>query len=243
MRVTGIGRARGFPVKRAELFLGNAGTAFRPLTAVLALADGHYVLSGVPRMHERPIGDLVEALRAGRARASTTSATPGFPPLAIAPRERARRSRTLRVRGDVSSQFLSALLMALPWAGDGARIEVEGELISKPYVELTLGPHGALRRRGRARGLERLRDPAGQRLRLAGQRSTSRAMRRRPRTSSPRARSAAGRCASRAWDARAVQGDVRFAEVLEAMGAHGHDGRGLDGGARQRRRSSPSTST
>jgi 3-phosphoshikimate 1-carboxyvinyltransferase len=136
LRVHGLGAARGFPTKRADLFLGNAGTAFRPLTAVLALADGHYELSGVARMHERPIGDLVDALRAAGAAIEYRGAA-GYPPLAIGPRG-AAGSDTLRVRGDVSSQFLSALLMALAWTGKRAVIEVDGELISKPYVELTL---------------------------------------------------------------------------------------------------------
>ena len=137
VRVRGLGRAHGFPVKRAELFLGNAGTAFRPLTAALAFADGDYVLTGVSRMHERPIGDLVAALRQAGARIEYRGQE-GFPPLAIAPRAGAG-SRALRVRGDVSSQFLSALLIASGWTGEGARIEVESELISKPYVELTCG--------------------------------------------------------------------------------------------------------
>ena len=137
LRVHGLGAASGFPSKRASLFLGNAGTAFRPLTAVLALADGHYELSGVPRMHERPIGDLVTALQ-GAGAAIEYRGTAGYPPLAIGPRHAAGGDR-VRVRGDVSSQFLSALLVALGWAGKRAVIEVEGELISKPYVELTLG--------------------------------------------------------------------------------------------------------
>ncbi|HUL56197.1 MAG TPA: 3-phosphoshikimate 1-carboxyvinyltransferase [Usitatibacter sp.] len=135
--VHGIGGAGGFPSKKADLFLGNAGTAFRPLTAALALADGHYTLSGVPRMHERPIGDLVDALVQAGARIEYRGKR-GFPPLAIAPRA-GSGAQAVRVRGDVSSQFLSALLIALAWTGQGARIEVEGELISKPYVELTIG--------------------------------------------------------------------------------------------------------
>ena len=137
LRVHGLGPAHAFPNKRADLFLGNAGTAFRPLTAVLALADGRYEVSGVARMHERPIGDLVTALQAAGA-AIEYRGKAGYPPLAIGPR-RALSGGPIRVRGDVSSQFLSALLMALAWAGERARIEVEGELISKPYVELTLG--------------------------------------------------------------------------------------------------------
>ncbi len=129
------GVAGPFPVKKAELFLGNAGTAFRPLTAALALSGGEYRLSGVPRMHERPIGDLVDALRGIGARIDYAGKE-GFPPLTILPGKIS--SSNLRVRGDVSSQFLTALLMALPLSGKPARIEVLGELISKPYVEITL---------------------------------------------------------------------------------------------------------
>ncbi len=133
-RVSGAGGA--FPVKQAELFLGNAGTAFRPLTAVLALCGGEYRLSGVPRMHERPIGDLVEALRQLGARIDYLG-TPGFPPLDLHPAETAAAG-CAQVRGNVSSQFLTALLMAAPLAGRDITIEVAGELISKPYIEITL---------------------------------------------------------------------------------------------------------
>jgi 3-phosphoshikimate 1-carboxyvinyltransferase len=136
LRVRGLGDARAFPVKTADLFLGNAGTAFRPLTAVLALSDGEYRLSGVPRMHERPIADLVTALRGAGARIDYLGA-PGYPPLAIHPRSAGGVNRAT-VRGDVSSQFLSSLLMAFGWRGEAARIEVEGDLISKPYVALTM---------------------------------------------------------------------------------------------------------
>ena len=136
------GCAGRFPAREAALFLGNAGTAFRPLTAALALAGGRYRLSGVPRMHERPIGDLVDALRAIGADIACEGQK-GYPPLAIGPGHLRIRA-PVKVRGDVSSQFLTALLMALPMAAlAGAasapvRIEVEGELISKPYVEITL---------------------------------------------------------------------------------------------------------
>jgi 3-phosphoshikimate 1-carboxyvinyltransferase len=127
----------GSPIraKQADLFLGNAGTAFRPLTAVLAFCGGEYRLSGVPRMHERPIRDLVDALRGMGARIDYLGEE-GYPPLAIHPGSIAA-GPTVKVRGDVSSQYLSALLMALPLAG-GGKIDVEGELISKPYVEITL---------------------------------------------------------------------------------------------------------
>jgi len=129
------GQGGPLPVKDAELFLGNAGTAFRPLTAILALNGGHYRLSGVPRMHERPIGDLVEALNSIGADVRYL-ANPGYPPLEIFP---GRLSGDLiRVRGDVSSQFLTALLMAAPLSPRPITIEVVGELISKPYIEITL---------------------------------------------------------------------------------------------------------
>jgi 3-phosphoshikimate 1-carboxyvinyltransferase len=129
------GVAGPFPVKEAELFLGNAGTAFRPLTAALAFCDGTYRLSGVPRMHERPIGDLVDALRGIGARIDYEDKE-GFPPLVVHAAK--PRLENLKVRGDVSSQFLTSLLMALPLSRRAARVEVQGELISKPYVEITL---------------------------------------------------------------------------------------------------------
>ncbi|HEX6692102.1 MAG TPA: 3-phosphoshikimate 1-carboxyvinyltransferase, partial [Burkholderiales bacterium] len=133
-KIKGAGGA--FPVRKADLFLGNAGTAFRPLTAALAFCNGEYRLYGVPRMHERPIGDLVDGLRAIGARVDY-EALEGFPPLNIHP-GKISLDKGVKVRGDVSSQFLTALLMALPLSGKGARVEVQGELISKPYVEITL---------------------------------------------------------------------------------------------------------
>lgn len=132
-RVAGIGGA--FPVKSTDLFLGNAGTAVRPLTAALAFSGGRYRVSGSPRMHERPIRDLVDALRGLGADVAYLDRE-GFPPLEIRPAAVARPGPA-RVRGDVSSQYVTALLMALPLAGGGS-IAVEGELVSKPYVEMTL---------------------------------------------------------------------------------------------------------
>lgn len=129
------GAAGMFPVKTAELFLGNAGTAFRPLTAVLAVCGGRFQLSGVERMHERPIGDLVDALRPLGADIRYLGKE-GYPPLEIGPAA-IRPGQAVRVRGGVSSQFVSALLMALPLVGGGT-LEVVGDLVSKPYVDITL---------------------------------------------------------------------------------------------------------
>jgi 3-phosphoshikimate 1-carboxyvinyltransferase len=133
-RITGGGGR--FPVKQAELFLGNAGTAFRPLTAALALAGGEYILKGVARMHERPIGDLVDGLRQLGADISYLG-NEGYPPLHLKPAN-IQPGGVVKVRGDVSSQFLTGLLMALPLTGETVVIEVVGELISKPYIEITL---------------------------------------------------------------------------------------------------------
>jgi 3-phosphoshikimate 1-carboxyvinyltransferase len=130
------GIAGPFPVKQADLFMGNAGTAIRPLAAALALSHGTYKLSGVPRMHERPIGDLVDGLRQLGADISYLG-NDGYPPLQIKPAT-IELTAPIRLRGDTSSQFLTALLMALPLTSRAATIEIIGELISKPYVEITL---------------------------------------------------------------------------------------------------------
>ena len=121
----------------AKLFLGNAGTVMRPLTAALALLGGRFELSGVPRMHERPIGDLVNALRQLGCQIDYVG-NEGFPPLRLRP-GKLDLGHPIQVRGDVSSQFLTSLLMALPLvAQQDIRIDVVGELISKPYIEITL---------------------------------------------------------------------------------------------------------
>jgi 3-phosphoshikimate 1-carboxyvinyltransferase len=129
-----IGQGR-IPTRKKDLFLGNAGTAFRPLTAVLALSGGTYRLMGSPRMHERPIGDLVDALR-GMGASIDYLGKEGFPPLRIHPGT-IEAGQRIKIRGDVSSQYLSALLMALPLAG-GGQIDVQGKLVSRPYVRMTL---------------------------------------------------------------------------------------------------------
>ena len=126
-----------FPVRQADLFMGNAGTAIRPLTAALAMQGGNYRLSGVARMHERPIRDLVDGLRQVGAKIDY-ELQEGYPPIQISAAD-IHIKDVVRVRGDVSSQFLTALLMALPLvAKDPVRIEVVGELISRPYIDITL---------------------------------------------------------------------------------------------------------
>src|SRR4051812_28745714 len=131
------GVAGVLPNKSADLFMGNAGTAIRPLTAALAVIGGDYTLHGVPRMHERPIGDLVDALNAAGTDVEYTG-NPGYPPLHI--KQGKIHAQRLSVRGDVSSQFLTALLMVAPLMAreHAISIDVVGELISKPYIEITL---------------------------------------------------------------------------------------------------------
>jgi len=141
--VTVHGVAGPFPGKQAELFLGNAGTAVRMLTAVLALCGGEYGIDGVARMHERPIGDLVDALRQLGAQIDYLG-NPGFPPLKIHPGKIMTQAE-VSIRGNVSSQYLTGLLIALPLLGTKTRVRIDGELISKPYVEITLN---AMRRFG-----------------------------------------------------------------------------------------------
>ena len=124
------------PVRQANLFVGLSGVSTRTLVAALAIAGGDYRIDGVPRMRERPIGDLVDALRAIGARIDYEGAD-GFPPLHLGTGT-LRLDRAVSIRGDVSSQFLSGLLQALPITGRGATVQIEGELISKPYVDMTV---------------------------------------------------------------------------------------------------------
>ncbi|HEY3327115.1 MAG TPA: 3-phosphoshikimate 1-carboxyvinyltransferase [Novimethylophilus sp.] len=212
-RVEGVGGP--FPVKQAELFLGNAGTAFRPLTAALALSRGHYRLSGVARMHERPIGDLVEALRQAGADISYLG-NEGFPPLEIRPG--AVKGHKVSVRGNVSSQFLTALLMALPITGRQTTIEVVGELISKPYIEITLNLMSRFGVEVRRQDWHSFTIPADSRyvspgtLFVEGDASSA---------SYFLAAGAIGKGPVRVEGVgrSSIQGDVRFAEALALMGA------------------------
>ncbi len=212
-RVSGCGG--NFPVKEAKLFLGNAGTAFRPLTAALAVAGGHYVLSGVARMHERPIGDLVDALRQLGADIRYQGKE-GFPPLEIFPSMVA--GDMLQVRGDVSSQFLTGLLMALPLTGRTVSIEVVGELISKPYIEITLAMMARFGVKVERQGWQRFVVFGGQRYQSPGTVYVE------GDASSASYFLAAGAIGGgpvrvEGVGNNSVQGDVRFAEALQQMGA------------------------
>ena len=209
--VAGEGR---IPKKKMDLFLGNAGTAFRPLTAALALQGGEYRLMGKPRMHQRPIRDLVEPLR--RIGASIDYAgNEGFPPIAIHP-GRIRIDGPIPMRGDVSSQYLSALLMALPLAGGGT-VEIAGELISKPYVTITLNMMRKFGNEVRVNGWRSFDVPgyayvAPAEIYVEGDASSASYF------------LAAGAIAGGpvrvlGVGSDSIQGDIRFAEVLEKMGA------------------------
>ncbi len=204
-----------FPVKEAKLFLGNAGTAFRPLTAALALAGGNYELSGVARMHERPIGDLVDALRQLGADIRYLG-NEGFPPLQICPGMLA--GNTVQVRGDVSSQFLTGLLMALPLTGEAVVVDVVGELISRPYIEITLAMMMRFGVRVERQDWQRFMVFGAQRYRSPGTIHVE------GDASSASYFLAAGAIGGgpvrvEGVGRDSVQGDVRFAEALQQMGA------------------------
>ncbi len=206
-----------FPTHQADLFMGNAGTAIRPLVAALAVTGGDYTLHGVRRMHERPIGDLVEALNAIGARITYTG-NPGYPPLHI---QRGRlKPESLKVRGNVSSQFLTALLMAAPLMARerDITIDVVGELISQPYIAITLNmmqrfgvnvSHTDWHSFTVAQG-QRYRSPGS--IHVEGDASSASYF------------LAAGAIAGGPVKVQGVgrdsiQGDVRFVEALERMGA------------------------
>ncbi len=215
-KVTGC--AGQFPNKQADLFLGNAGTAFRPLTAALALSHGHYHLHGVPRMHERPIGDLVDALRQAGA-GIAYEANNGFPPLNISPAQLDVRN-PIQIRGDVSSQFLTALLMALPLTQQQATIEVVGELISKPYIEITLNLMAKFGVHVQRDGWQRFTIPANSQYQspaemyVEGDASSA--------SYFIAAGAIAGNVTVTGLGQTSIQGDVRFAEAVQLMGGNIH---------------------
>ncbi len=225
VRITGLGGAQ--PRSPARLFLGNAGTAMRPLTAALALLGGEYELSGIARMHERPIGDLVDALRQLGCQVDYLG-NEGYPPLRIAHgggRPALQLDAPIRVRGDVSSQFLTALLMALPLAADTQDIviEVAGELISKPYIHITLELLARFGIAVQREGWRRFTIPAGSRYHSPGEIHVE------ADASSASYFIALGAIAAGAKGQNglniegvgldSIQGDIRFIEAARAMGA------------------------
>jgi 3-phosphoshikimate 1-carboxyvinyltransferase len=233
LQVGGMGGRLG--VHEAELFMGNAGTAMRPLAATLAvlatLQGGRFVLRGVPRMHERPIGDLVDALRPLGCRIDELGQS-GYPPLALhgSPGGHLALAAPLRVRGDVSSQFLTALLLALPLAAaaQDVVVEVDGELISKPYVEITLNLLSRFGIAVRRDGWQRFTIPAGSAFATPG------AIHVEGDASSASYFVALGAIAAHGSaplriegvGAGSIQGDIRFVDAAEAMGARVERGPG-----------------
>jgi 3-phosphoshikimate 1-carboxyvinyltransferase len=218
--ITGLG---GQLINRqADLFLGNAGTAMRPLTAALALLGGDFVLAGVPRMHERPIADLVDALRQLGCRIEYLG-NEGFPPLRLSP-GKLDLDAPIKVRGDVSSQFLTALLMALPLvATRDIRIEVIGELISRPYIEITLSLLGRFGIAVERKDWRAFTIPAGSRYQSPG------AVHVEGDASSASYFIALGALSDWANDTKgieirgvgadSIQGDIRFVDAARMMGA------------------------
>ncbi|QPI44781.1 MULTISPECIES: 3-phosphoshikimate 1-carboxyvinyltransferase [Pectobacterium] len=211
--ITGLGGA--FTASQPlELFLGNAGTAMRPLAAALCLTDGDIVLTGEPRMKERPIGHLVDALRQGGAKIDYLEQE-NYPPLRL---HGGFQGGEISVDGSVSSQFLTALLMTAPLAAQDTQISIQGDLVSKPYIDITLHMMKAF-------GIE-VRNENYQRFFVAG----------RQQYRSPGDYLVEGDASSASYFLAAaaikggvvrvtgvgrnsVQGDIRFADVLERMGA------------------------
>jgi 3-phosphoshikimate 1-carboxyvinyltransferase len=202
-----------------EFFMGNAGTAMRPLTAALAVLGGDFTLKGVPRMHERPIGDLVDALRLLGCQIDYLG-NDGFPPLHIGPSQ-LKLNAPILVRGDVSSQFLTALLMALPLAAQNQDITIQviGELISKPYIDITLNLLARYGIQVKRENWEQFVIPKGSRYQSPGSIYVE------GDASSASYFIALGAVASGAGiriegvGADSIQGDIRFVEAAERMGA------------------------
>ncbi|MBB4841691.1 3-phosphoshikimate 1-carboxyvinyltransferase [Paucibacter oligotrophus] len=223
LHLTGIGGR--LQTRQAQLFLGNAGTAMRPLTAALALLaatqGGEFELSGVPRMHERPIADLVDALRLLGCQIECLG-NEGYPPLKLTGPSPLKLDEPVKVRGDVSSQFLTALLLALPLVAtqQDVVIEVVGELISKPYIHITLALLERFGIQVQREGWQRFTIPAGSRYRSPGDLHVE------GDASSASYFIALGAIAASDEPLRiegvgqaSLQGDVRFAEAAQAMGA------------------------
>ncbi len=206
------GRGGEIPARHAELFVGGAGTAARFLTAMVALGHGRYTIDGAARMRERPIQDLLDALAMVGVEAV---AERGTPPVVV--NARGLRGGCARVRGDVSSQFLSALLMAAPYAQEDMELVLEGRLVEAPYVEMTLGVMAAFGVRVERDGLSRF-------LVRSGQRYLARDYAIEPDASGAAYFLAAaavtgGRVRVPGLSESSLQGDARFVDLLAEMGA------------------------
>ena len=229
IEVTGIGGQ--LPANTAAtLFLGNAGTAMRPLTAALAVLGGNFEMTGVPRMYERPIGDLVDALRQLGCKIDYLK-DEGFPPLRIGQPDFSQlSSEAIKVRGDVSSQFLTSLLMALPLLAKDRDISIEvvGELISKPYIHITLELLARFGIAVRNDNWQRFVIPAGSRYQSPGDIHVE------ADASSASYFIALGAIAADTEEQKSIkilgvgkdsiQGDIRFIEAAQAMGAQVESG-------------------
>jgi 3-phosphoshikimate 1-carboxyvinyltransferase len=216
--------AAAIPAAHAELFVGNSGTTMRFLTAILGLGHGHYRLDGVPRMRERPIGDLLRALRQLGVDARAEHGNE-CPPVIV--EATGMNGGSARIRGDISSQFLSGLLLAAPYARGPVTIEVDGPLVSRPYVDMTV-------RMLKQWGFEVKADENPIRFRVG-----------RPENSSPpslqeyqvepdasaasyfwaAAAITGGEVALPGLSDKSIQGDVRFIDLLEEMGCRVERGR------------------
>lgn len=212
--VSGLGHP--FNPAKEPLFLGNAGTAMRPLCAALCFGEGEYHLTGEPRMYERPIGDLVDALRALGADIQYLGAE-GYPPLTI--KAHRLQGGTVTIKGNISSQFLTALLMAAPLCSSDLHIQVEGELVSKPYIDITLHTMALFGinvendnyQAFSVKGNQQYRSPGE--VMVEGDASSA--------SYFLAAAAIAGGCV-RVYGVgeQSVQGDKRFAQVLASMGTH-----------------------
>ncbi|MEL7496970.1 MAG: 3-phosphoshikimate 1-carboxyvinyltransferase [Planctomycetota bacterium] len=203
------------PNQTAYLFIGNSGTTIRFLTAMLGIAGGNYRLDGVPRMRERPIGPLVDALQ--QLGANVTAESPNdCPPVSI--RSTGIRQSSVTLSGNLSSQYLSGLLMAAPLANHNLTIEIIGDLISRPYVEMTCEVM-------RHFGVQVERQPGGQRFDIsAAQQYQSQNYLIEPDASAASyfwgaAAILGGRGTVVGLNESALQGDVGFVRCLEKMGA------------------------
>lgn len=212
--VVGLGRAFELP-GRTELFLGNAGTAMRPLCAALCLGQGEFILTGEPRMAERPIGPLVDALRQAGGQIDYLKRE-GYPPLTIV--ANGLTGGRVTIDGSISSQFLTAMLMASPLAQADTTIVVEGELVSKPYIDITLHTMAQFGVTVENHAYQEFLMQGNQRYQTPGHflvegdaSSASYFM--------AAAAIKGGKVKVTGIGKGSIQGDVRFAEVLAAMGA------------------------